>query len=76
VIRVIHGDSYLLETLQGERVKVAFNRRYLKKVFPKSLVRSLSALQVMVDTCIALRTKMADVHVVIRWYHRYLILFD
>jgi hypothetical protein len=33
VIKVIYGNSYLLETLQGERLKVAFNRRYLKKYF-------------------------------------------
>jgi hypothetical protein len=34
VIKVTHGNSYLLETLQGERLKVAFNGRYLKKYFP------------------------------------------
>jgi hypothetical protein len=34
VIKVIYGNSYLLETLQGERLKVAFNGRYLKKYFP------------------------------------------
>jgi hypothetical protein len=33
VIKVIYGNSYLLEILQGERLKVAFNRRYLKKYF-------------------------------------------
>jgi hypothetical protein len=32
-IKVIYGSSYLLETLQGERLKVAFNGRYLKKYF-------------------------------------------
>jgi hypothetical protein len=34
VIKVIYGNSYLLDTLQGERLKVAFNGRYLKKYFP------------------------------------------
>jgi hypothetical protein len=34
VIKVTHGNSYLLETLQGERLKIAFNRRYLQKYFP------------------------------------------
>jgi hypothetical protein len=62
MIKVIYGNSYLLETLQGERLKVAFNGRYLKKVFFKCLARSLSALQIMADTCIALRIKMADVY--------------
>jgi len=33
VIKVIFGNSYLLETLQGERLNRAFNRRYLKKYF-------------------------------------------
>jgi hypothetical protein len=31
VIKVIFDNSYLLETLQGERLNRAFNRRYLKK---------------------------------------------
>jgi hypothetical protein len=34
VIRVIHGNSYMLETLQGEHLKVAFHGRYMKKHFP------------------------------------------
>jgi hypothetical protein len=34
-----------------------------KKVFFKCLARSLSALQTMADTCITLRTKMADVYI-------------
>jgi dihydroneopterin aldolase len=33
VIKVTHGNSYLLETLQGERLKVAFSGRYLKSIF-------------------------------------------
>jgi hypothetical protein len=33
VIKVMSSNSYLLETLQGERLKVAFNGRYLKKYF-------------------------------------------
>jgi hypothetical protein len=37
VIKVIYGNSYLLETLQGERLKVAFNGRYLKKYISKCL---------------------------------------
>ena len=34
VIRVIFRNSYLLETLQGERLTRAINERYLKKYFP------------------------------------------
>jgi hypothetical protein len=34
VIKVMSGNSYLLETLQGECLKVAFNRRYVKTYFP------------------------------------------
>jgi hypothetical protein len=34
VIKVIYGNSYLLETLQGERLNRAFNGKYLKKYFP------------------------------------------
>jgi hypothetical protein len=33
VIKVIFGNSYLLETLQGERLNRALNGRYLKKYF-------------------------------------------
>jgi hypothetical protein len=33
VIKVIVGNSYLLETLQGKRLNRAFNGRYLKKYF-------------------------------------------
>jgi hypothetical protein len=33
VIKVIYGNSYLLETLQGKRLNRAFNGRYLKKYF-------------------------------------------
>jgi hypothetical protein len=33
VIKVTYGNSYLLKILQGERLKVAFNGRYLKKYF-------------------------------------------
>jgi hypothetical protein len=34
VIKVMYGNSYLRETLQGERLNGAFNGRYLKKYFP------------------------------------------
>jgi hypothetical protein len=34
VIKVIFGNSYMLETLQGEHLTRAINRRYLKKYFP------------------------------------------
>jgi hypothetical protein len=34
VTKVIFGNSYLLETLQGERLNRAFNGWYLKKYFP------------------------------------------
>jgi hypothetical protein len=33
VIKIIFGNSYLLETLQGEHLNRAFNGRYLKKYF-------------------------------------------
>jgi hypothetical protein len=33
VIKVMSDNSYLLEILQGERLKVAFNGRYLKSIF-------------------------------------------
>ena len=33
VIKVIFGNSYMLETLQGERLTRAINGRYLKKYF-------------------------------------------
>jgi hypothetical protein len=34
VIKVIYDNSYLLETLQSERLNRAFNERYLKRYFP------------------------------------------
>jgi hypothetical protein len=34
VIKVMSSNFYLLETLQGECLNVAFNGRYLKKYFP------------------------------------------
>jgi len=34
VVKVIFGNSYVLETLQGERLTRAFNGRYLKRYFP------------------------------------------
>ena len=34
VVKVIFGNSYVLETLQGERLTRAFNGRYLKGYFP------------------------------------------
>jgi hypothetical protein len=33
MIKVIYGHSYLLETLEGERLNRAFNGRYLKSIF-------------------------------------------
>jgi hypothetical protein len=33
-IGVVHGNYYMLETLQGERLNVAIKGRYLKKYFP------------------------------------------
>jgi hypothetical protein len=62
VIKVVFENSYVLETLQGERLTRAFNGR-LEKVLSKCLARSLSALQAMADTCITLRTKMDDVYI-------------
>ena len=63
MIKVIFGNSYMLETLQGESLTKAINGRYLKKYFSKCLARNLSALQIMADTCIALRIKMVDVYI-------------
>ena len=34
VIRITGGNSYILETLEGERFPKAFNRKYLKKYHP------------------------------------------
>jgi dihydroneopterin aldolase len=34
VVKVIFRNSYVLETLQGERLTRAFNGRYLKRYFP------------------------------------------
>ena len=34
VVKVIFGNSYVLETLQDEHLTRAFNRRYLKGYFP------------------------------------------
>ena len=33
VIKVISGNSYMMETVQGERLPRAINRRYLKKFY-------------------------------------------
>ena len=63
MIKVIFGNSYLLETLQGEHVSQEDSTGVFEKVLSKCLARSLSALQAMADTCIALRTKMADVYI-------------
>ena len=34
IIKVIFGNSYLVETMQGERLPRALNGRYLKKYYP------------------------------------------
>ena len=34
IIKVISGNSYMMETLQGERLPRAINGRYLKKFYP------------------------------------------
>jgi hypothetical protein len=34
VVKVIFGNSYMLETLKGDRLPRAINGRYLKKYFP------------------------------------------
>ena len=34
IVKVIFGNSYMLETLQGERLLKAINGRYLKKYYP------------------------------------------
>ena len=34
IIKVISGNSYMVETVQGERLPKAINGRYLKKFYP------------------------------------------
>jgi len=34
IIKVIFGNSYMVETMQGERLPRALNGRYLKKYYP------------------------------------------
>ena len=34
IIKVISGNSYMMETVQGERLPRAINGRYLKKYYP------------------------------------------
>jgi len=34
IVKVIFGNSYMLETLQGDRLPRAINGRYLKKYYP------------------------------------------
>ena len=34
IVRVIHGNAYMVETLQGESLPKALNGRYLKKYYP------------------------------------------
>ena len=34
IIKVIFGNSYIMETVQGERLPRAINGKYLKKFYP------------------------------------------
>ena len=34
IVKVIFGNSYMVETMQGERFPMALNGRYLKKYYP------------------------------------------
>ena len=34
IVKVIFGNSYMMETLQGDRLPRAINGRYLKKYYP------------------------------------------
>ena len=34
VVKAIFGDSYMMETLQGDRLPRAINGKYLKKFYP------------------------------------------
>ena len=34
IIKVISGNSYMMETVEGERLQRAINGRYLKKFYP------------------------------------------
>ena len=34
VVRVMFGNSYMMETLQGDRLPIAINGKYLKKFYP------------------------------------------
>ena len=34
IVKVIFGNSYMVETMQGERLPLALNGKYLKKYYP------------------------------------------
>ena len=34
IVKIIFGNSYIVETLQGDRLSRALNGRYLKKYYP------------------------------------------
>ena len=34
IVKIIFGNSYIVETLQGDRLPRALNGRYLKKYYP------------------------------------------
>ena len=36
IVKVIFGNSYMVETMQGERLPRALNGRYLKKYFSQN----------------------------------------
>ena len=62
------GQSYIRKFICARDIArwtslESIQREVLEKVLSKCLARSLSALQTMADTCIALRTKMADVYI-------------
>jgi hypothetical protein len=61
------GNSYLLETLQGDSLPRAIYGRCFKMYFLSVWQEAQSVLQIMVDICIALRINMADVYIALRY---------
>jgi hypothetical protein len=62
------GQSYIQKFICARDIArwmshESIQREVLKKVLSKCLARSLSALQIIADTCITFRTKMADVYI-------------
>jgi hypothetical protein len=66
MIKIIFGNSYLPETLEGESLSRVINGRYFRKKFLSVWQEAYSALQIMAGTCIAIKTNMTDVYIALR----------